>query len=279
MTVFENLAFSLKIRKYPKAEIERRVQQAAETLGLTNFLQRKPRALSGGQRQRVALGRAIVRRPKLFLFDEPLSNLDARLRVSMRAELIKLHHLLDATIIYVTHDQIEAMSMGDRLIVLNEGVVQQIGPPLEIYNRPANQFVASFIGSPSINFIDCILAERDGAFFLINSDLQLKLPASRTASLRNALGERRELILGIRPEDIYERQTYGRPIDGNTGRARVEFLEPLGNEVLATCVLGGRELVVRLSPRTEARNDQSLELVFDLEQAKLFEPSTGAAIS
>src|SRR6185436_4128353 len=167
---------------------------AADILDLSNFLDRRPKALSGGQRQRVAVGRAIVRQPKLFLFDEPLSNLDAKLRVSMRAELIKLHKLLGATMIYVTHDQVEAMSMGDRLIVLKDGVVQQIGAPLEIYNRPANQFVASFIGSPPMNFIYCRLSEHDSTLLLADSDLQLKLPASKLTSLRDNLGERRQLV-------------------------------------------------------------------------------------
>ncbi len=278
MTVYENMAFGLKMRKYPKAEIDRRVRQAAKTLGLTGFLERRPKALSGGQRQRVAVGRAIVRQPKLFLFDEPLSNLDAKLRVSMRAELIKLHKLLAATMIYVTHDQVEAMSMGERLIVLKDGVVQQIGAPLEIYNHPANQFVASFIGSPPMNFLEGTLAERDDALFLNDSDLQLKLPESKSVNLRHVAVGRRKLVLGIRPEDIYERQLYNGPIDGNTITARVDFLEPLGNEVLATCALGERELIVRLSPRTQTQSDQPLDLVFDMEQAKLFDPDTGAAV-
>ena len=278
MTVYQNMAFGLKMRKYPKSEIDRRVRLAAETLGLTSFLERRPQALSGGQRQRVAVGRAIVRQPKLFLFDEPLSNLDAKLRVSMRAELIKLHKLLAATMIYVTHDQVEAMSMGDRLIVLKDGVVQQIGAPLEIYNHPANQFVASFIGSPPMNFIYCTLSERDSTLRVTDSDATLKLPASRLTSLRDKLGEDRQLVLGIRPEDIYDRQTYDRSIDGNTFTARVEFLEPLGNEVLATCALAERELVVRLSPRTNARSNELVDLVVDMEQARLFEPSTGEAV-
>ncbi len=278
MTVYQNMAFGLKMRKYPKTEIDRRVREAAETLGLTSFLERRPNVLSGGQRQRVAVGRAIVRQPKLFLFDEPLSNLDAKLRVSMRAELIKLHKLLAATMIYVTHDQVEAMSMADRLIVLKDGIVQQIGAPLEIYDRPANQFVASFIGSPPMNFINCALSESDGTLLLTDSALQLKLPASKSTSLRHKLGDRRELVLGIRPEDIYDRQTYDGLIDGNTFTARVEFLEPLGNEVLATCALGDGELVVRLSPRTTARSNGTLDLVVDMEQARLFEPSTGQAV-
>jgi multiple sugar transport system ATP-binding protein len=278
MTVYENMAFGLKMRKYPKAEIEGRVRQAAETLGLTSYLERKPQALSGGQRQRVAVGRAIVRQPALFLFDEPLSNLDAKLRVSMRAELIKLRRQLSATMIYVTHDQVEAMSMGDRLIVLKDGVAQQIGAPLEIYNRPRNQFVAGFIGSPPMNFINCALNAGEGALLFADTNARVKLTAAQSALLREAPGESRRLILGIRPEDIYERQLYDRPVDGNVVTSRVEFLEPLGNEVLATCALGERELIVRLSPRTEAQSDQPLDLVFDMEQAKLFEPATGEAV-
>ncbi|MGH9908768.1 MAG: TOBE domain-containing protein, partial [Pyrinomonadaceae bacterium] len=173
---------------------------------------------------------------------------------------------------------VEAMSMGDRLIVLKDGVVQQIGAPLEVYNRPANQFVAGFIGSPSMNFIDCTLAELNGSLFLTDSDLQLKLPASKSAALRDALGKGRQVVLGIRPEDIYDRQMYDHSIDGNVITARVEFLEPLGNEVLATCAFGQHELVARLSPRTSARSNQSLDLVFDMEQAKFFDPVTGVAV-
>jgi multiple sugar transport system ATP-binding protein len=280
MTVYENMAFGLKMRKLPKSEIESRVRAAADILGMHNFLDRRPKALSGGQRQRVAVGRAIVRQPKLFLFDEPLSNLDAKLRVSMRAELIKLHKRLEATMIYVTHDQVEAMSMGDRLIVLKDGVVQQIGAPLEIYDRPANQFVASFIGSPPMNFISGSVTEQDGHVFLTGDGFQVKLPAQRKAAL-SKLGSGRNLplVLGIRPEDLSERRSYHGAVDGNVIKARVNIVEPLGSEVLATCTLAEYEIIVRLNPRTCVKSDEVIELVLDMERATLFDPATTEALS
>jgi multiple sugar transport system ATP-binding protein len=281
MTVYENMAFGLKMRKLPKSEIDGRVRKAVDILGLNNFLDRRPKALSGGQRQRVAVGRAIVRQPKLFLFDEPLSNLDAKLRVSMRAELIKLHKRLDATMIYVTHDQVEAMSMGDRLIVLKEGIVQQIGAPLEIYDHPANQFVASFIGSPPMNFINCALLEREGQLFLTGDGLHVKLPAEKKAALSKVVGNGSfPIVLGIRPEDFSERRlTYdGGAADSNVIQARVNFLEPLGSEVLATCSLGTQEVIVRLSPRSGVKSDEMIELVLNMEHARLFDRKTGEAL-
>jgi multiple sugar transport system ATP-binding protein len=293
MNVYDNMAFGLKMRKLPKSEIDSRVRAAADILGMHDFLDRRPKALSGGQRQRVAVGRAIVRQPKLFLFDEPLSNLDAKLRVSMRAELIKLHKRLEATMIYVTHDQVEAMSMGDRLIVLKDGMVQQIGAPLEIYDRPANQFVASFIGSPPMNFINCSLAEDDGQLFLTGEGFHVKLPDERKAALTDlGNGETRTapvddprrapghfaLVLGVRPENISERKSYHGVVDSNMIEARVSFLEPLGSEVLATCSLGQHEIVVRLSPRTTAKSDEVIELVLDMERVTLFDPATTEAL-
>jgi len=279
MTVYENMAFGLRMRKFPKAEIEARVRQAAGILGLNDLLERRPKALSGGQRQRVAVGRAIVRQPRLFLFDEPLSNLDAQLRVSMRAELIKLHKRLRATIVYVTHDQIEAMSMGDRLIVLRDGVVQQMGTPLEIYNEPANRFVASFIGSPPMNFISCSTDMREGRMFLVGEGISIKLPTEKQKLLETGIVENRQVVLGIRPEDILERRLYDGPLDGNVVEARVEFVEALGSEVIATCTLGEREIVARLNPRTRARSDEMIELVFDLAHVKLFDTATGEALA
>ncbi|MBI1763285.1 MAG: sn-glycerol-3-phosphate ABC transporter ATP-binding protein UgpC [Acidobacteria bacterium] len=274
MSVAANMGFGLKLRKVAPSEIDRRVQEAAAILGLTEYLQRKPKALSGGQRQRVAVGRAIVRQPKLFLFDEPLSNLDAKMRVGMRAELIRLHKRLGATMVYVTHDQVEAMSMGDRLIVLKDGVVQQIGAPLEIYNQPANQFVAGFIGSPPMNFIHCEIEQRGADWFVVSDGLNLQLPESQRASLAAAFtnGERKA-VLGIRPEDIHERTGAGAAVS-----ARVDILEPLGGEVLATCSFGSHEIVARLSPRTRAQTDAALELRFDLERVKLFDAQTGKAV-
>ena len=279
MSVYDNMAFGLKMRKLPKAEIDNRVRAAADILGMHNFLDRRPKALSGGQRQRVAVGRAIVRQPKLFLFDEPLSNLDAKLRVSMRAELIKLHKRLKATMIYVTHDQVEAMSMGDRLIVLKDGIVQQDGAPLEIYDRPANQFVASFIGSPPMNFINCSLVEHDNHLFLTGEGLHVKLPAQRKEAPKElGSGGNLPLVLGVRPENIFERQSYHGVVDGNLIKARVNFLEPLGSEVLATCSLGQHEIIIRLNPRTRAKSDEVIELVLDVERVTLFDPATGEAL-
>lgn len=274
MTVAENMAFGLKMRKFAAAEIERRVTEAASILGLTEYLQRKPGALSGGQRQRVAVGRAIVRQPKLFLFDEPLSNLDAKMRVTMRAELIKLHKRLQATMVYVTHDQIEAMSMGDRLVVMKSGVVQQIGAPLEIYNTPANQFVAGFIGSPPMNFINCEVEKRGDDWFVVSEGLNLKLPASKNATCASAFqsGDTKA-VFGIRPEDIHEKSGATNSIN-----ARVEIIEQLGGEVIATCSVGANEITARLSSRTKAKADQQIELVFEMERAKLFDVASGRTL-
>ena len=277
LSVKENMAFGLRMRRYPGDEIDRRVGAAAETLGLVPFLERRPQALSGGQRQRVAVGRAIVRQPKIFLFDEPLSNLDAKLRVAMRAELIKLHQRLRTTMIYVTHDQVEAMSMGDLLIVLRDGTVQQVGPPLEVYDRPANLFVAGFLGSPPMGFLECRTESADGVSFLVGEDFRLKLPPAHAERLRGRDGPR-PIVLGIRPESLHERRFFDGVVDGNAVVAQVEFLEPLGSEVLATCRLAGREVVARLGPRTLVRSGESLELIVDMDRASLFDPETGTAL-
>ncbi|MEK7833723.1 MAG: ATP-binding cassette domain-containing protein, partial [Acidobacteriota bacterium] len=280
MTVAENMAFGLKMRNFAKDEIAKRVGEAAEILGLTPYLNRKPGALSGGQRQRVAVGRAIVRQPKLFLFDEPLSNLDAKMRVTMRAELIKLHKQLKAskmpaTVVYVTHDQVEAMSMGDRLVVMKDGVVQQVGAPLEIYNHPANQFVAGFIGSPPMNFLNAELQQRGDSSFVVGKGFELKLP-------RRFNGNNRPVVFGIRPEDIHERGDRVSTASGSEPgflSAKVEILEPLGGEVIATCSFGGNEIIARLSSRTLAKSDAPIELSFDVERAKLFDPANGEALA
>ena len=274
MTVGENMAFGLKMRKFAPAEIDQRVTAASSILGLSEYLHRKPGALSGGQRQRVAVGRAIVRQPKLFLFDEPLSNLDAKMRVTMRAELIKLHKRLQATMVYVTHDQVEAMSMGDRLIVMKDGVVQQIGAPLEIYNKPANQFVAGFIGSPPMNFINCEVEKRGDEWFVVSEGVNLKMPLSKFHALATTYqnGDAKA-VLGIRPEDIHEQSGAAESVN-----ARVEILEQLGGEVIASCSIGANEITARLSSRTQAKADQQIELVFDLERAKLFDATSGKTL-
>src|SRR5512144_2681294 len=200
MSVYDNMAFGLKMRKFPKPEIAKRVQEAAEILGIQELLKRKPRQLSGGQRQRVAVGRAIVRHPQVFLFDEPLSNLDAKLRVQMRVELKRLHERLETTAIYVTHDQVEAMTLGDRVVVMRDGVVQQVGEPLELYNQPANKFVAGFIGSPAMNFATVTVTEANGSLFAEASGLRMKVPADRVARMGAYKGQ--TVTLGVRPEDL-----------------------------------------------------------------------------
>src|SRR6266699_1067388 len=201
MSVYDNMAFGLKMRKFERPEIKKRVQEAAESLGIEDYLKRKPRQLSGGQRERVALGRAIVRHPRVFLFDEPLSNLDAKLRVQMRVELKKLHLRLGTTAIYVTHDQVEAMTLGDRVVVMKDGVVQQVGEPLELYNEPANRFVAGFIGSPAMNFFNVTVAENNGALWAANRGMQIKAPLECADRLGRYIGK--EVTLGIRPEDLH----------------------------------------------------------------------------
>ncbi|HLB83367.1 MAG TPA: sn-glycerol-3-phosphate ABC transporter ATP-binding protein UgpC, partial [Steroidobacteraceae bacterium] len=224
MSVYDNMAFGLKMRKFPKAEIEKRVRDAAEILGIQELLKRKPRQLSGGQRQRVAVGRAIVRHPQVFLFDEPLSNLDAKLRVQMRVELKRLHERLETTAIYVTHDQVEAMTLGSRVVVMRDGWVQQVGEPLEIYSRPANKFVAGFIGSPAMNFIPVTIAEANGAIYAEASGLRIKVPADKAAPLKAYKGQ--SITLGIRPEDL--RVGSGADSSDLSFDAVVEVVEPLG---------------------------------------------------
>src|SRR5579863_292021 len=234
MSVYDNMAFGLKMRKFEKPEIAKRVQEAAEILGIEQLLKRKPRQLSGGQRQRVALGRAIVRHPQVFLFDEPLSNLDAKLRVQMRVELKKLHERLGTTAIYVTHDQVEAMTLGDRVVVMRDGFVQQVGEPLELYNEPANRFVAGFIGSPAMNFAQVRIAAENGSLWATSEGIRIKVPAERTADLARYAGN--EVTLGIRPEDL-RIVSDGDPgdlcIDG-----AVEVIERLGSEILLDMAVG-----------------------------------------
>lgn len=270
MTVYENMAFGLKMRKVAKDEIDKRVRQAAEILDLNNYLERKPKALSGGQRQRVAVGRAIVRQPKLFLFDEPLSNLDAKLRVAMRAELIKLHKRLQATMIYVTHDQMEAMSMGDRLMVLKDGIVQQIGAPLEVYNRPANTFVAGFIGSPPMNLLSGKITLGNNGLMFDTGSLQIDVK-----SLSPDFANRR-VMMGIRPEWIKACNL----TDGgsSTFNAKVEVLERMGSDTFATLSVNGHELTARLDPTLAIAADEQRAFSIDLTRARWFDAESGLAI-
>ena len=269
MTVFENMAFGLKLRKFPKAEIEGRVRQAGEALGLGAVLDRKPKALSGGQRQRVALGRAIVRRPAVFLFDEPLSNLDAKLRVQTRAEISTLHRDLGATMIYVTHDQVEAMTMGDRIVVLDAGHVQQVAPPLALYNRPANQFVAGFIGSPAMNFVEGDL-DPDGTF--VSTDRSV---------IANTQIERKggSVVLGVRPEDVYIQDQSGR-LESPTSPVQgvVDVVEPMGSEVVVYATVGVHGIVARLEPHSLPTPQSTVEFVLDAAKLHLFDGETGRTL-
>src|SRR5512139_3907183 len=229
MSVYKNMAFGLKLRKFPREEINQRVREASDILGIQELLDRKPKQLSGGQRQRVAVGRAIVRKPAVFLFDEPLSNLDAKLRVQMRAELSKLHDRLQTTIIYVTHDQVEAMTMGTKIVVMKDALIQQIGTPLGVYNFPVNLFVAGFIGSPVMNFIPCRVLSKDGHLMIDAEAFELPIPEKKVLHYQSLAGS--EVIFGIRPNDIYDRLYAPEHLRGNTIRAVVDVIEPLGSEI------------------------------------------------
>lgn len=269
MSVFQNMAFGLSLRKLPKGEIEQRVKEAAAILDIEHLLDRKPRALSGGQRQRVAVGRAIVRKPKVFLFDEPLSNLDAKLRVQMRTEISRLHSRLGTTMIYVTHDQVEAMTMGDRIVVLKDGRVQQIDSPLNLYNSPANRFVAGFIGSPAMNFIRGTI-ENDQGLIFVASDLRLPVDDSHAASLKEWVNG--PIEIGIRPEDIY-------PANGESVQATasltVEVVEPMGNEIFLYLKAGSQTITARTVPTVNPVVDEPFAVYFDMKKAHYFDPESG----
>jgi multiple sugar transport system ATP-binding protein len=274
MTVYDNMAFGLKMRKFPKPEIQKRVREAAEILGIQELLKRKPRQLSGGQRQRVAVGRAIVRHPQVFLFDEPLSNLDAKLRVQMRVELKKLHERLETTAIYVTHDQVEAMTLGDRVVVMKDGWIQQVGEPLELYGQPSNRFVAGFIGSPAMNFIETTAIGSDGNVYVEAPGLRVKVPADLTPRLAGYKGQ--PVTLGIRPEDL-QLATGSEPAD-LTCEAVVEVMEPLGSEILLDARVGNTTVVARVDPTVRVKVHEPIRLVFVPERMHLFDPKTEVAI-
>ncbi len=272
MTVYQNLAFPLRMRRVPKPEMDRRVREAAEMLGITEYLDRKPKALSGGQRQRVAVGRAIVRNPQVFLFDEPLSNLDAKMRVVMRNEISKLHRRLKTTMIYVTHDQVEAMTMGDRIVVMNDGRVQQIAPPQTIYDRPANKFVAGFIGSPPMNFISGELREENFALRFESPGMAFAVPPAARQSLNESKG--RSIIFGIRPEGFSEAN--GPAL--TEVKIEIENVEPLGSEIVIYGLLGGSNVVVRLGPESKAQVGQTRALHLDPAKGHFFDAKTEARI-
>ncbi|MBV9826664.1 MAG: sn-glycerol-3-phosphate ABC transporter ATP-binding protein UgpC [Alphaproteobacteria bacterium] len=274
MSVYDNMAFGLKMRKFDKAEIAKRVQDAAEILGIQDYLKRKPRQLSGGQRQRVALGRAIVRHPQVFLFDEPLSNLDAKLRVQMRVELKKLHERLGTTAIYVTHDQVEAMTLGDRVVVMRDGRVQQVGDPMELYNQPANRFVAGFIGSPAMNFAPVRLAAENGSLWAEGDGMRVKVPAPIAPRLGAHAGK--PVTLGVRPEDMRIARD-GDPADLNVNAA-VEVVERLGSEILLDVAVGGTTMVASVEPTAPTKVHEKLRLALNPDRIHFFDNETEAAL-
>jgi multiple sugar transport system ATP-binding protein len=281
MTVYENMAFGLKLRKFSKPEIDARVREAAAMLGLESYLARKPKALSGGQRQRVALGRAIVRKPKVFLFDEPLSNLDAKMRVSTRTEISKLHARLGATMIYVTHDQVEAMTMGDRICVMRDGNIMQVAAPLDLYNHPDNLFVAGFIGSPPMNFFKGALRRAGGHVSFVEDNA---VGPPLTIALDEALAGRssghldKPVIFGIRPEAIRDSLTVAAPDPGRTADVKVEVSEPMGSETLLYLDTGATSFIARVNPTDRFDAGQSVQVTFDVTHAHIFDPGSELAL-
>jgi len=277
MNVFDNMAFGLKMRKVPKEERVTLVNDAAEILGIQDLLDRKPKQLSGGQRQRVALGRAIVRKPDVFLFDEPLSNLDAKLRVQMRTELVKLHNRLQSTSIYVTHDQVEAMTMGDKIVVMKDGWVQQEGSPLELYNQPVNLFVAGFIGSPSMNFIPVTVSEENATVYVQNRGLKISLPPEMGAKTK-ASGVN-DFIFGVRPEDITKKGTGEATVTRSEPvPAQVNVIETLGKEIYLDITIGDDNITAIVSPNTPVELNEALDLEINMEKVHLFSKDDGQAI-
>jgi multiple sugar transport system ATP-binding protein len=274
MTVFENMSFGLRLKKFPKAEIKTRVERAAGILDITELLDRRPRQLSGGQRQRVAMGRAIVRDPKVFLFDEPLSNLDAKLRVQMRTEIKKVHQQVRTTTVYVTHDQVEAMTLADRVVVMNGGRIEQIGTPHELYHAPKTRFVAGFIGSPAMNFVPCRLVGGGAAFSIkLGDDLVLPVPAERSAAYRPYAD--RELVLGLRPEHITEMRSYGA---GAEFAMPVDVVEPLGMETMIYFTIDGIEICARVSPEAALAPGERMRFMADMRHMHLIDPASDRVI-
>jgi multiple sugar transport system ATP-binding protein len=276
MTVYKNMAFGLKLRKSPKTEIDARVREAADILGINELLERKPKELSGGQRQRVAVGRAIVRKPKAFLFDEPLSNLDAKMRVQMRTEISKLHTRLAATMIYVTHDQVEAMTMGDRIVVMKDGVIQQVAAPLELYNEPANQFVAGFIGSPPMNFFPGRIEQQQGGVFFSGDAFAVRADEQAASRLQPYIGK--PVQFGIRPENITDALFVSNPNPDHQLKARVEVVEPMGSEVYLYLRTGDHSFIARVDAHDKAQVNQEMTMVLDMKRAHFFDTDSGEAI-
>jgi multiple sugar transport system ATP-binding protein len=276
MSVYDNMAFGLKLRKTPKAEIDRRVKEAGGILGIENLLDRKPKQLSGGQRQRVALGRAIVREPAVFLMDEPLSNLDAKLRVQTRSEISKLHQRLETTFIYVTHDQTEAMTMGSRICVLKDGLMMQIDTPQNLYDSPNNIFVAGFIGSPAMNFFDVTLVAQDGDLYADGGTFRLKLPPEKVQAARPYAGK--QVVFGVRPEDIHDREFVPPGIRAEPMTASVDVTELMGKEIFVYLLTGQKQFIAITDPRTKARIGKKMDVAVNMENIHLFDRETEQAI-
>ena len=276
MNVYKNMAFALQLRKFPKDEINKRVKEAAEILGISPLMDRRPKALSGGQRQRVAVGRAIVRKPKAFLFDEPLSNLDAKMRVQMRTEISKLHTRLQSTMIYVTHDQVEAMTMGDRIVVMKDGVIQQVADPLTLYEKPVNKFVAGFIGTPPMNFLVGRVIKKNSVWFFDEGRAQIKIVDEMIPKLNSYLNK--EVFLGIRAEDIYDKLFVGDAPPENTLMTTVEVIEPMGSEVYLYLNTGKHSFVARVEAHDRAEVNQDLEVVFNMAKVHFFDKETEKTI-
>jgi multiple sugar transport system ATP-binding protein len=276
LSVYDNMAFGLKLRKVPKDEIKRRVGEAADILGIQELLERKPRQLSGGQRQRVAVGRAIVREPKVFLFDEPLSNLDAKLRVAMRAEISKLHQRLQTTFIYVTHDQTEAMTMASRIAVINKGVLQQLDSPQMLYDHPNNLFVAGFIGSPAMNFFPGKLRKDNGKVLVDTSDFVVPIPGKKSKPFEGHVGK--DVIFGIRPENIHDAEFVPSNIDSEKVAVKVDVTELMGNEIFLYLVSGKNTFVARVDPRSQLRVGEQANVAFNMDNFHIFDAATEEAI-
>ena len=278
MTVYDNMAFGLKLRKVPKDQIDKAVREAARILDLEKLLDRKPRALSGGQRQRVAMGRAIVRNPKVFLMDEPLSNLDAKLRVQMRIEISKIHQRLGATIIYVTHDQTEAMTLGTRIVVMKDGVVQQVDTPQHLYEQPGNLFVAGFMGSPQMNFLDAQIAEKGGDLIAKVGEYDIVIPAAKAKVLKDGGYVGKTVVLGIRPEDIHDSQMFIEASPSVPMTSTVKVYELLGAEVFLYFDVNGTQVTARVDPRTNSKTGDTIKFAFDMEKSHFFDKETELVI-
>ena len=278
MTVYDNMAFGLKLRKVPKDEIDKKVREAAKILDLEKLLDRKPKALSGGQRQRVAMGRAIVRNPKVFLMDEPLSNLDAKLRVQMRIEISKIHQRLGATIIYVTHDQTEAMTLGTRIVVMKDGVVQQVDTPQHLYEQPGNLFVAGFMGSPQMNFLDAQIAEKGGDLIAKVGEYDIVIPAAKAKVLKDGGYVGKTVVLGIRPEDIHDSQMFIEASPSVPMTSTVKVYELLGAEVFLYFDVNGTQVTARVDPRTNSKTGDTIKFAFDMEKSHFFDKETELTI-